>query len=444
MFKRILIVALGVVLGIVLSLAGSRLVLAWSFFPRRDLERSSGYVKEVLQIVNENYFDAKPVAYDALARSAIHGMVDTLDPHSEYLESKDNEALEEDLNGEFGGIGVEVEVRSDRFIVISPIAGSPSARAGMMRGDEIVSIDQKVLDRSSSMDQVVDLLHGKPHTHVKVGLFRPSARKHIDLDIEREVIKVESVKGARVIDSSVGYVQVTEFSEHTGEQFDDAVDQLLKKGITSLVIDLRDNPGGLLDAAVDVAEPFFRKGELIVYTQGRKPEDKEEFKAEAEGDPLTLPVAILINSGTASAAEIVTGALKDTHRAVIVGERSFGKGSVQSIFKLKDGEGLRLTTAHYYTPSGYTIHGHGITPQVEVVMTVGEDEKLRRQADRSDVADPADFKAQFGWEPIEDRQLEAALDVLRAVRLLDRTPASALSLSRLSRRPAASRVAKAR
>ena len=444
MFKRILIIALGVILGIVLSLGAVRASLAWSLFPKRDLERSSGYVKEVLQIVNENYVDEKPVAYDALARSAIHGMVDTLDPHSEYLESKDNEALQEDLNGEFGGIGVEVEVRNDRFIVISPIAGSPSSRAGVMRGDEIVSIDQKVLDRSTSMDQVVDLLHGKPQTHVKVGLYRPSSHKHVDLDIVREVIKVESVKGARVIDSTVGYVQITEFSEHTGEQFDNAVDELLKKGITSLVIDLRDNPGGLLDAAVDVAEPFFRKGELIVYTQGRKPEDKEEFKAEAEGEPLNLPVAILINSGTASAAEIVTGALKDTHRAVVVGERSFGKGSVQSIFKLKDGEGLRLTTAHYYTPSGYTIHGHGIAPQVEVVMTVGEDEKLRRQAERSDLTDPAEFKAQLGWDPIEDRQLVAALDVLRAARLLEGSPAGGLSLSRWSSRAAASVAARSR
>ena len=197
-------------------------------------------------------------------------------------------------------------------------------------------------------------------------------------------------------------------------------------------------------AAVDVAEPFFRKGELIVYTQGRKPEDKEEFKAEAEGEPLNLPVAILINSGTASAAEIVTGALKDTHRAVVVGERSFGKGSVQSIFKLKDGEGLRLTTAHYYTPSGYTIHGHGIAPQVEVVMTVGEDEKLRRQAERSDLTDPAEFKAQLGWDPIEDRQLVAALDVLRAARLLEGAPAGGLSLSRWSSRAAASVAARSR
>ena len=182
-----------------------------------------------------------------------------------------------------------------------------------------------------------------------------------------------------MLPDDIGYIRLTEFSEHTGEQFGDAINRLLKQGISSLIIDLRDNPGGIIDSAVEVAEPFFRKGELIVYTQGRIPADREEYRAETEGQPLDLPVAVLINAGTASAAEIVTGALKDTGRAVVVGERSFGKGSVQSIFKLKNGEGLRLTTAKYYTPSGVSIHGHGITPQVEVVMTAEEDQNLRDQ-----------------------------------------------------------------
>jgi carboxyl-terminal processing protease len=270
------------------------------------------------------------------------------------------------------------------------------------------------------MEKVVDLLRGKPRTHVRIGLVRPATQARMDLDVVREVIKVMSVRGARVIDGTTGYIKIRDFSEHTGEQFDDAVNQLLKKGIDSLIIDLRNNPGGLLDAAVEVAEPFFKKGELIVYTRGRRPADRENYVSETEGEPLRMPVAVLINADTASAAEIVAGALKDTGRAVIVGERSFGKGSVQSIFKLKNGEGLRLTTAHYFTPSGVMINARGISPQVEVVMTPEEDRRLDLQASRPEIADPADFRQRFGFAPIEDRQLDAAVDVLRAVRTYDR------------------------
>jgi carboxyl-terminal processing protease len=350
----------------------------------------------------------------------MHGMVDSLDPHSEYLESKDNAELEEDLDGEYGGIGIEVEMHKGACAVVEPIPGAPGDRAGIRLGDEIVSIDGRPIGRDGSMGKVVERLRGKPHTHVRVGLLRPSDGSRRDLDLVREVITVVSVRNARVIDGSTGYIQIREFSDHTGEQFDDAMNALLKKGIDSLVIDLRNNPGGLLDAAVDVAEPFFRKGELIVYTQGRRPADRENFLSETEGDPLAIPVAVLINGDTASAAEIVTGALKDAGRAVIVGERSYGKGSVQTIFKLKNGEGLRLTTAHYFTPSGALINARGITPQVEVVMTPEEDRKLERQLARPDITGPSDFMERFAFAPIEDRQLDAALDVLRADRLLSR------------------------
>ena len=424
MFKRILILAAGVALGIALSFSAVRVAVAWNLFPARDLSRNANYVRKVMQLVNENYVDEKAAAYDQLAKNAIHGMVESLDPHSEFLEAKDNKEFEEDLTGEFGGIGIEVETRQGKAIVIAPIAGTPGARAGIQRGDEIVTIDGKPVDGSSSSDGIVSQLRGKAKTKVTVGLYRASSQRHFDLTLVREMIKTESVRDAHVINGDVGYVQLTEFSEHTGEQFGKALDGLLRDGINALVIDLRNNPGGLLDAAVDVAEPFFKKGELIVYTQGRKPGDREDYRAEAEGDPLTIPVAVLINAGSASAAEVLTGALKDTGRAVIVGERSFGKGSVQSVFPLENGEGMRLTTARYYTPGGVSIHEKGIAPQVEVVMTPDEDDKLSRQHSRSDLTDPKEFKDRFGFEPIEDRQLQAALDVLKGVRLLDeRAPA---------------------
>jgi carboxyl-terminal processing protease len=418
MFKRILILLAAALAGFAACLGAIRVSGSWSIFPNRDLNRSSDYVKEVLKIVNENYVDPGAADYDALARLSIHGMVDNLDPHSEYLESKDNQELEEDLDGEFGGIGIEVEAHNGAFAVIDPISGSPGERAGIQRGDVITSIDGRSLDRGVAMETVVTRLRGKAGTHVRLGLMRPGSGTRLSLDLVREVIKVESVRGARVIDGTTGYIQVTEFSDHTGEQFVAALNTLLKSGIDSLVIDLRNNPGGLIDAAVEVAEPFFKKGELIVYTQGRRPEDRDNYTSEADGDPLALPVAILINADTASAAEIVTGALKDTGRAVVVGERSFGKGSVQSIFTLNNGEGLRLTTAHYFTPSGALIHGVGITPQVEVVMSPEEDWKLSEQLARPDITDPGQFAERFGFAPIEDRQLEAALDVLRVAQLI--------------------------
>lgn len=418
MFKRILILATGVMLGVALSFTAARVAVAWNLFPSRELSRQAGYVRDIMKLVNENYVDEKAAAYDRLAHNAIHGMVEALDPHSEFLEAKDNKEFEDDLKGEFGGIGIEVETRQGKAVVIAPIAGTPGERAGIQRGDEIVTIDGKPVENLNSSDGIVSQLRGKPKTKVAVGLFRPATQRRFDVTLVREVIKTDSVRDVHVIDGGVGYVQLTEFSEHTGEQFGKALDGLLRQGIHALVIDLRNNPGGVLDAAVDVAEPFFKKGELIVYTQGRKPDDREDYRAEAEGEPVTLPIAILINAGSASAAEVLTGALKDTGRAVVVGERSFGKGSVQSVFPLRNGEGMRLTTARYYTPGGVSIHEKGIAPHVEVVMTPDEDDKLSRQRSRADLADPAEFKERFGFEPIDDRQLQAALDVLKGVQLL--------------------------
>lgn len=415
MLKRILSMIAGLALGTFLSLAVAKAVMAWGWFGNRELDKSTSYVREVLELVNDNYVDDKKSGYDKLTTSALHGMVENLDPHSEFLEARDYREVDEEMKGKFGGIGVSVEMRKGRVVVIAPIAGTPGDRAGILRGDEIVQVDGKGVEKGSTMDTVVDRLRGAPKTKVTVGIYRPSTDKTLSFSLVREVIKVDSVRDVRVISDGVGYLQITEFSEHTGEEFLKALNQLLKMGATSLVLDLRNNPGGLLDAAVEVSEPFFRKNELIVYTQGRKPSDRDEYRAGAGGQPLALPMAVLINAGSASAAEIVAGALKDTGRAVIVGERSYGKGSVQSIFKLKNGEGLRLTTARYYTPSGVSIHEKGIDPQVEVVMTPEEDGRLRVQRSRSDVSNPADFKERFGFAPIQDRQLQAALDVLKGV-----------------------------
>ncbi len=419
MFKRALTIACGVVMGLIMALGVTKLALAWGLFPNRELEKSTSYLRNVLELVNDNYVDGEKAKLPDLTKAALHGVLATLDPHSEFLESRAYQQLQEDMSSQFGGIGVQVELRKNRVVIVAPIADTPSDRAGIRRGDEIVRIDGVALE-DPTMDFVVERLRGKPKSRVLVGLLRPEEKREYEVSLVRELIKTESVREVQVLPGGIGYLQITQFTERTTEEFINALNKFADQGVTSLVLDLRNNPGGLLEAAVSVAEPFFRKGELIMYTQGRGPKSREEYRATSSQAPIDVPVAVLINAGSASAAEIVAGALKDTGKAVIVGERSFGKGSVQSVFKLKNGEGMRLTTARYYTPSGATIHERGIDPQVEVVMSPEEDENVRLQRDRPDVVDPLLFKERFGMEPVTDRQLEAALDVLRGVAVFER------------------------
>jgi carboxyl-terminal processing protease len=417
MLKRILTIAAGVMLGAAVSVGAARLASLWGFLPSRELDRSADAIRDVMRLVNQNYVDPKHSDLPALTRAAADGMVGTLDPHSEYMDAGEYKALQDDLSSEFGGIGVQVELRKDRIVIIAPLADTPGERAGIQRGDEIVSIDGKPIVKPT-MDDIVGRLRGKPGTKVELGLLRPDPQKEFSLTLTREKIRVESVRDVRVLPGGIGYLQLTQFAEHTGVEFAAALKQLKAQGMTSLVLDLRNNPGGLLDTAVEVAEPFFKQGEMIVYTQGRDAKDREEYRASSSAPRFGLPVAVLINAGSASAAEILAGALKDTHRAVIVGERSFGKGSVQSIYKLGNGDGLRLTIARYYTPGGAVIHEHGITPDVEVVLTPQEDRSVMLQRTRADITDPKIFKERFNLELVPDRQLDAAVAVLRAAALL--------------------------
>jgi len=419
MLRRALPLAAGALCGSLVAFTVIQTAAGWGLWPNRALDRAANDVREVMELVAENYVDGDKAAYGALSKSALHGLLTSLDPHSDFLEAKRYRELEEDMNAEFGGIGIQVEVRKEKVVVIAPIAGTPGDRAGIQRGDTIVAVDGEELGKAS-MSDVISRLRGRPGTDVTVRLFRPSTQREADFRLTREIIRIESVRDARVLPGGIGYLQLTQFSERTGEEFRATLGRLSREGVKGLILDLRNNPGGLLDAAVDVAEPFFPAGELIVYTQGRAPGKREEFRSRSRRLPFDAPVVVLINAGTASAAEIVSGALKDTGRAVLVGERSFGKGSVQSIFPLKNGEGVRLTTARYYTPSGVTIHERGIEPQVEVVMTPEEDARLRLQRSRSDVSDPADFRERFGFDPVEDRQLATAREVMDGLLAWDR------------------------
>lgn len=419
MYRRILVIAGGMLFGTALAALFTHSLLFQGWFGGRELAESSAYMRDVLRLVSENYVDPQAVKYNDLTKSALRGMIQKLDPHSEFMDEPSYRAMEEEIGGKFTGIGVQVEMRNGRVVVISPIAGSPGERAGILRGDEIVGVDGESLEQGTALSEVVSRLRGTPESKVSVRVFRPAAQKTLELDLAREVIKVESVRNVRLMPGGVGYLQLTEFSRPSGEEFGKALEKLKTSGMTSLVLDLRNNPGGLLSAAVEVAEKFFNKDELVVYTQGRRPEDRDERRASGKTTPVKIPVAVLINAGSASAAEIVAGALKDTGRAVIVGERSFGKGSVQSIIPLGNGQGLRLTTAKYFTPAGVSIHEVGVSPQVEVVMTPEQDERLSRQRARPDITDPVEFRERFGFAPVVDSQLQAAVDVLTGVRLLE-------------------------
>jgi carboxyl-terminal processing protease len=414
MLKRALILGLAVLAGFgVAQWVGPR-PGAPSWWPDRERDRNVRYFRQVLQLVEENYVGDPPPSYDELTRSALDGMVGSLDPHSQFMRADEYQATEEDLANAFGGVGIQVEQRDGYIAVVAPIAGSPAERAGIRPGDRLVKINGKVLD-SPSVDKTVKLVRGEPDTEVTLTVFRPSKARTMDFVLKRERIKLDSVRNVSLGSDGIGYLQLTQFSERTGEEFKAALVGLEKRGLRALVIDLRGNPGGLLDAAVDVCNQFFDKGELIVYTQGRTRDSREEYTADGEHPPRNYPIALLVDGNTASAAEVVSGAMKDTKRAVIIGEKTFGKGSVQTVLDLRNGEGMRLTTARYYTPSGVTIHEKGIQPQVEIEVSADDEAKVRLQQARMDLVNPADFAGRFGFQPIEDVQGEAAREILRGV-----------------------------
>jgi carboxyl-terminal processing protease len=385
-----------------------------SWWPDRERDRNVKYFREVLQLVKENYVGDAPAGYDDLTRAALEGLAGQLDPHSQFLRADAYQETEEEMANAFGGVGIQVEMRDNQITVITPIAGTPAERAGLRRGDRLVKIDGKPIE-NPSVEKTVRLVRGEPDTLVTVTVFRPATKQTLDFPLKRARIRLESVRNATLRPGGLGYLQVTQFSDRTGKEFRTALAGLEKQGLRGLVIDLRNNPGGLLDAAIDVCNEFFEKGELIVYTQGRTLESRENFNADNGHPRRAYPVAILVNGGTASAAEIVAGAMKDTRRAVIVGEKTFGKGSVQSIIGLRNGEGLKLTTARYYTPSGITIHEKGILPQVEIEISADDEGKIRLQQSRPDLTAPAEFNERFGFQPIEDVQLNAAEEVLQGV-----------------------------
>jgi carboxyl-terminal processing protease len=317
---------------------------------------------EVFANIKNNYVE--PVDDKTLIDNAIRGMLAGLDPHSAYLDTEAYEELQVGTSGEFGGLGIEVGMEDGFVKVISPIDDTPAQKAGIEAGDLIIRLDETPV-KGLTLKEAVDIMRGKPGSTIELTVVREGRDKPFKVTIERAVIKVKSVK-AKNFQDGYAYVRITQFQSNTGESLLDAIDKLKAKNsgkLNGLILDLRNNPGGVLSAAVSVSDAFLEKG-LIVYTEGRVEDSDIKFKA-SPGDVLKgAPMVVLINGGSASASEIVAGALQDQKRAVIMGTKSFGKGSVQTIIPMKDDTALKLTTARYYTPSGRSIQAEGIVPDI--------------------------------------------------------------------------------
>jgi len=336
-----------------------------------DTQPNLALINDVMQKVEKSY--VHPVDSDQLTTNALKGMLTRLDPHSDYMDAQEYRELSADTEGRFGGLGIEITSQDGLPKVIAPIDGTPAARAGIEPGDLITRIDGRPTD-GMGLTQVVEILRGKPGSRVTITIAR-NGRAPFDVSITRNVIDIVSVKSSLEPDA-IGYVRITTFTSRTQAQLTDAVARLKRQAgghLNGFVLDLRDDPGGLLNAAVDVGGDFLDGG-TVVTTRGRESDDDHAYTAPAHGDVIAgAPMVVLVNGASASASEIVAGALQDRHRATVMGTPSFGKGSVQTIMPIGDGA-VRLTTALYYTPAGRSIQDHGIDP--DVVVGVPESEQV--------------------------------------------------------------------
>jgi carboxyl-terminal processing protease len=380
---------------------------------------------DAIEKVRLEYVDGDKIGYQDLVHAALKGMLGSLDPHSEFMEARRFEDLMKDTEGQFGGIGLMVEMGKDKLLtVITPMDDSPGYRAGILPWDQIIRINDRSTEKMG-LEDAVGILRGDPGTHVSITIHRPSSGETKKFDLVRAVVKVPTVQDLNdkqefpLGDNSIGYVRINQFGEKTSDDLRAALAKLTGEGMKALILDLRNNPGGLLDQAEHVCEQFLPNGQKIVSTEGRGPTPKSEYFARARGKRIDLPMVILVNLGSASAAEIVAGCLQDEQQfshAIVVGEQTFGKGSVQSILPLGDGSALKLTTAKYYTPSHKVIHEHGITPDILVPQTAAEEVDLRIKHTPGAMQLLED-KDRERVNNTHDRQLERALDLLKGVLL---------------------------
>ncbi|MBI3755770.1 MAG: S41 family peptidase [Deltaproteobacteria bacterium] len=380
---------------------------------------------DVLSIVQDNY--AEEVEPKNLIYGAVKGMLQGLDPHSSFMAPEEYKEMQVETKGSFGGIGIEIGMRDNILTVISPIEDTPAFRAGIKAGDRIVKIDEKYT-KDMSINDAVKLMRGPKGAKVSIWILREGWKDPHEFAIIRDVIAIKSVK-YKTLEDGFGYIRISQFQEKTSNDLEDALSKLGSKDgkLKGLVLDLRNNPGGLLQQAVEVSDKFLDSG-LIVYTKGRAPGQDMRFEARADGTHPQYPMIVMVNGGSASASEIVAGALQDHKRAVILGTQTFGKGSVQTIMPLSDGSAIRLTTSKYYTPSGRSIQAKGIEPDIAVGDVAAKDHIKEKDLERhleAEGGEPqkpekpekkikVEEKAEKEKEEAEDIQLKRALDYLKS------------------------------
>lgn len=432
--SNILILSAGFLLGVLISTASSVLADRTGLDSRQD---STAIPYEDLRTFTEIFGRVKndyvePVTDKKLLEGAIRGMLTELDPHSAYLDGEQYNELKVGTTGQFGGLGIEVTMENGFVKVVSPIDDTPAQRAGIQAGDLIIRLDDKPV-KGMSLTDAVKLMRGEPGSDINLTVVREGENAPLKIVITRAVIKVKSVK-SRLLEDDFGYVRISSFQSRTGKGLKDAIAALKKENngpLKGIVLDLRNNPGGVLNAAVDVSDAFLKDG-LIVYTEGRIKDSEMKFSASPDDVLNGAPIVVLINGGSASASEIVAGALQDHKRAVIMGEKSFGKGSVQTILPTSNGGAVKLTTARYYTPSGRSIQAEGIEPDVALARVKLEslgapkykqikESDLSQHLDNGNVDDKQDEDgSKLEEQPdIKDYPLFEALNLLKGISILN-------------------------
>src|SRR5438132_3800403 len=417
MKRRFILIVLAL-LAVINGLLALRLFTAHA----AENDSDSGYAQiavfaKAMQLLRQDYVDGNKTSYHDLVYAAMKGMLASLDPHSQFMEPDDFRDMQDDTRSRFNGLGIEVSSKNGVLTVVTAMEDTPAAKAGILAGDQILKINGTSTERLE-LQQAVNLLRGKPEQKATLTILRPSSKEIKDYVLERAEVKVQSVKNAHLVDKEltgafkVGYVRVVQFNEPTAEELAKALDELQKQGMQGLILDLRNNPGGLLNSAVDVCAQFLPPNTIVVSTQGRTSSQEREYTTSSTAkERPRFPLAVLVNEGSASGAEIVSGALKDLKRAILVGETTFGKGSVQNVLQLPDGSALRFTTAKYYTPGKQVIQGNGVATNIRVVMTAEQERALFALRNAENVK-PEDERSII---KAKDPQMLRAIDALKGV-----------------------------